>query len=132
MKVSFWGILLFIFTIGRVSAADVIFENYTEDTTRGWRHVSKAFAKALMTHERKKQDLTGYEQLDEIPRDPSTRLVWKAVPVSLGGEKIMYVRPTLDPYFAPFYGTHQFQHWLVLNGQILYEGSSDIFQILGA
>ena len=132
MKRTAISLLLAGLTAGRAFASETLFENRTEDSTSGWTHVTHAFASSLMRHEAQAQDLTGYAQAGEIPKDPSTRLVWKAVPVSLKEQEIRFVRPTLDPYFAPFYGVHQFQHWLVSNGRILHEGSSDVFQVLRA
>jgi hypothetical protein len=130
MKSTAIALLLAGLTAGHAFASDILFENRTEDSTSGWAHVTHAFASALIRHEEQARDLTGYAQADEIPKDPSTRLVWKAVPISLKGREIRFVRPTLDPYFAPFYGAHQFQHWLVSNGCILHEGNADVFQIL--
>lgn len=122
-------LLLFIgVASAHASVTDALFENRTEDPTSGWAHVTPAFARSLMKREAQRQDLTGYAH--EIPKDPSTRLVWRTVPVGLDGQKIRYVRPTLAPYFSPFYGAHQFQHWLVSNGRILYAGSSDVFRVL--
>jgi len=123
-------LLLIGLAVGRASATDTLFENRTEDPTNGWTHVTTAFARALMKHEAQLQDLTVYAQEGAIPKNPSTRLVWKAVPIGLDRQKIEYVRPTLAPYFALFYGAHQFQHWLVLNGRIVHEGDSDIFRVL--
>jgi hypothetical protein len=123
-------LLLVGLAVGRALAADALFENRTEDPTYGWAHVTPAFARTLIKHEAQLQDLTGYAQEGAIPKDPSTRLVWRAVSIGLDGQKIEYERPALDPYFALFYGAHQFQHWLVLNGRIVYEGDSDIFRVL--
>jgi hypothetical protein len=132
VKRTYLLLLLIGLAVGRVAAAnmDALFENRTEDPTDGWAHVTPAFARALIKHEAQLQDLTGYARDGEMPKNPSTRLIWRAVPISLDGQKIWYVRPTLEPYFAPFYGAHQFQHWLVSNGRILYDGSSDVFSVL--
>ena len=132
MKCTAIPLLLTGLTVGHAFASNALFENRTEDSTSGWTHVTHAFASALMKHEEQVQDLTGYVQAGEIPKDPSTRLVWKAVPIGLNGQEIRLVRPTLTPYFAPFYGAHQFQHWLVSNGHILHEGSADVFRVLRA
>ncbi|RQH04251.1 hypothetical protein [Paraburkholderia dinghuensis] len=130
MKRTYILLLLIGLAAGHASATEALFENHTEDSTNGWAHVTPAFAKALMKHEAQQQDLSGYAESGDIPKDPGTRLVQKAVPIGLHGKKVLYVRPTLEPYFAPFYGAHQFQHWLVSNGRIFYEGSSDVFRVL--
>jgi hypothetical protein len=130
VKRAYVLLLLTGLAVGRASATEPLFENRTEDPTNGWTHVTPALARVLMRHEAQLQDLTGYTQEGAIPKNPSARLVWRAVPIGLDGKKIEYVRPTLAPYFAFFYGAHQFQHWLVLNGRILYEGDSDIFRVL--
>jgi hypothetical protein len=132
VKSAYTLCLLFGMAAGRAFAGDVLFENSTEDSTAGWEHVTPAFAKALMKHEAKIQDLSGYAEAGEIPADPSKRLVWQYVQINQRRTPAKYVRPTLEPYFSPFYGAHQFRHWLVLNGKIIYEGDSDIFQILRA
>ncbi|RDU96079.1 hypothetical protein [Trinickia dinghuensis] len=124
--------LLIGLAAGRAFAAKPLFDNETEDPTNGWSHVTPAFAKVLMKHEAQLQDLSGFAEAGEIPKDASTRLVQKAVPIGLHGQKVLYVRPTLEPYFTPFYGAHIFQHWLVLNGHIFYEDSSDGFRVLSS
>ncbi len=123
-------LLLLCLVAGQVSATEVLFDNGTEEPTDGWSHVTPAFASALMKREAKLQDLTEYVKDGDIPDDPSKRLVWKSVPLRMDGKKVWYVRPTLEPFFAPFYGAHQFQHWLVQNGRVIYEESSDEFKVL--
>jgi hypothetical protein len=132
VKCTAISLLLAGLTVGRAFASEALFENRTEDSTSGWTHVTHASASSLIRREAQTQDPSGYAQAGEIPKDPGTRLVWKAVPISLKGQDIRFVRPTLAPYFAPFYGAHQFQHWLISNSRILHEGSSDLFQVLRA
>jgi hypothetical protein len=117
---------------GRSFATAALFENSTEESTDGWTHVTPAFASALMKREAKLQDLSEYAKDGDIPKDPSTRLVWRPVPLSIDGKRFWYVRPTLEPFFTPFYGAHQFQHWLVGDGHVIYEESSDAFKVLSS
>jgi hypothetical protein len=111
---------------------NILFKNHTEDSTNGWEHVTPEQARILVKYESQRQNLTEFMRNGSIPKNPASRLVKKDVGISLAKEKIWYVRPTLHPYFLPFYGTHVFQHWIIMKNQILLDRSSDIFQVLAS
>ena len=122
------GLLLCVALYAHAGAGG--FENETETPTTGWRSVPAKVARPLILREVFAADVAAFNQTAEPRITWGQALVLQPVPVSQSGARVFFVRPRLEPYFAPLYGAHSYVHWLLKDGHPVFKASSDGLKLL--